>query len=84
LESDKPQNYALSKQYESLFNAASPDARQRLEVIQDIVEQHMAGMQRYVSYGMAAFYKGKVFLFCRIQTAHRNLPACQPTKDAGR
>lgn len=51
------------KDHEGIFNTASPEARQRLEAIQTIVEQRVTDTERCVSYGMPAFRKGKVFFY---------------------
>jgi uncharacterized protein YdhG (YjbR/CyaY superfamily) len=80
MESSKPQNNPLNKDHESLFNAASPDMKLRLESIQGIVEQRVADAQRCVSYGMAAFRKGKVFFYFASFKKHIGIypPVSQP------
>lgn len=52
-----------SKSHEDHFASVSPEARQRLEKIQAVVEQKVTDAERCVSYGMPAFRKGKVFFY---------------------
>ncbi|CAN1555865.1 COG5646 Uncharacterized conserved protein [Caulobacteraceae bacterium] len=49
--------------HESVFLAASPEVRLRLEAIQALVGQKVPGAQRCISYGMPAFRLGKVFFY---------------------
>ena len=52
-----------SNSHEGLFASVSPEARQRLENIQAIVEQRVSHAERCVSYGMPAYRKEKVFFY---------------------
>ena len=52
-----------SKTHEDLFVSVSPEALQRVEKIQNIVEQRVPDAERCVSYGMPAFRKEKVFFY---------------------
>jgi uncharacterized protein YdhG (YjbR/CyaY superfamily) len=80
IESSKLQNDMLQRDHESLFKATSPAAKHRLEAIQGIVEQSVADAQRCVSYGMAAFRKGKVFFYFASFKKHVGIypPVSQP------
>lgn len=51
------------KSHEHLFASAPPEARQRLEEIQALVERIVPDAKRCVSYGMPAFRKEKVFFY---------------------
>ena len=63
MENDRTPNVPPIRDHESLFSLAMPQARQRLEAIQAVVERTVPGAQRCVSYGMPAFRKGKVFFY---------------------
>lgn len=63
MSTDRKSKNALRTDHESIFSAASPEARLRLEAIQAIVEQRVTGAKRCVSYGLAAFRKGKIFFY---------------------
>ncbi|WP_162806669.1 iron chaperone [Sphingosinicella terrae] len=52
-----------NKDHDSIFDADTPEIRQRLEGIQRIVERSVANVERCVSYGMPAFRRGKVFFY---------------------
>ena len=56
-------NASPSNSHEGLFASVSPEARQRLENIQAIVEQRVSHAERCVSYGMPAFRKKKIFCY---------------------
>lgn len=68
------------KSHEDLFASVSPEARQRLEKIQAIVEQRVADTKRCVSYGMPAFRKEKVFFYFASFKKHIGVypPVTQP------
>jgi uncharacterized protein YdhG (YjbR/CyaY superfamily) len=63
MKDDLERTGAPSKTHESLFASVSPEARQRLEKIQAIVEETVPAAERCVSYAMPAFRKEKVFFY---------------------
>jgi uncharacterized protein YdhG (YjbR/CyaY superfamily) len=68
------------KDHESALASASPEARQRLEAIQAIVERSVPDAQRCISYGMPAFRRGKVFFYFASFKKHIGVypPVLQP------
>lgn len=63
MENDRKLSASSIKDHESIFSSVAPEARQRLEAIQTIVEQRVTNAERCVSYGMPAFRRGKVFFY---------------------
>ena len=70
-----------SESHEDLFVSVSPEARQRLEEIQRIVEQRVPDAERCVSYGMPAFRKERVFFYFASFKNHIGIypPVTKPT-----
>jgi uncharacterized protein YdhG (YjbR/CyaY superfamily) len=63
MEDDRKLTVPPSRTHESLFASISPEARQRVEEIKNIVEQRVPDAQRCVSYGMPASRITKVFFY---------------------
>ena len=49
--------------HEALFDAAPPEVRERLVLIQAEVERRVPGAERCIGYKMPAFRKGRVFFY---------------------
>lgn len=53
----------MSDPHQALFEAAAPEARERLEAIRAEAEKRVPGTERCVSYRMPALRKGRVFFY---------------------
>ncbi len=65
--------------HQPLFEAATPEARTRLEAIRAEAEKRVPGAERCIAYQMPALRKGRVFVYFAAFKKHIDLPAGEGT-----